>query len=226
MGIWVVPDSQVHILSLPYQEHVFRLFHERLANRISHYIGIPMAVATLYAALSPPFAVAVAAGITTVHLALAIRHRLWALCAVVVGAQALIGLFAAYVLAPFYATHTGFPASPWLHIFGWSFLQYVTHALESKFPEPWGTRTMTSRDEWFRHADARHFLLVLLAVGPHVFVEWFSGFRNLFLLCVRLARCFGYRHHRLKKMDDDLRRVRMRCEPVLRYAHFEEEISR
>ena len=50
LGIWIVPECQVRVLSLDYQEYLFRLFHEHRLNRLSHYVGIPMALATLYAA--------------------------------------------------------------------------------------------------------------------------------------------------------------------------------
>jgi hypothetical protein len=93
-------------------------------------------------------------------------------------------------------------------------------------PRPWGGRNMTSRDEWLRQAKLHHLVLVLLATGPHVFVEWFSGFRNLFLLLLRLTRWLGYRPRLLKEMDDNLDRLRTSGEPVLRYAHFLEESAR
>jgi hypothetical protein len=226
MGIWIVPECQVRVLSLDYQEHLFRLFHHHRLNRLSHYIGIPMAIATMYAALPAPMAFGVAAAIVLLHAAIAVRYRLWVMCAVAVAVQAALGAFSAYVLAPFYASHSGPWASPWLHIFGWSFLQYSTHALEPRVPEPWGRRSMTPRDEWLQQIGLRHLLLAALAAVPHVFVEWFSGPRNLFLILLRLARGFGYRPGVLEEMDESLSRLHSQNDTVLRHDDFNEKIAR
>jgi hypothetical protein len=226
MAIWIVPESQIYILSLTYQEHLFRLFHKRLLNRISHYIGIPLAAATMYAALPFPFALALAGTITMLHIAIAARHRLWALCGLVLLVQSALALLAVLVLAPFYAGHSALWASPWLHVFGWSFLQYATHALEARVPAPWGRTNMTPRDEWLREANLSHWILVLLALIPHVVVEWISGPRNLFLILLRLMRHAGYNPPALKKIDANLDRIGARREPVLRHNHFQKEIAR
>jgi len=225
MGVWVVPESQVYVLNLAYQEHVFRLFHERFPNRLSHYIGIPMATATMYAALPAPAALLLAIAANGLHLAVAARYRLWAVCGLTLGVQAALGAFAMRVLAPFYASHSGFWASPWLHVFGWSFLQYITHTIEPKFPEPWVDKGMAPRGEWFRRSGPLNFLLAGLAVIPHVFVEWSSGPRLFFLVMIRLARRFGYRSPCLEKMDADLHRIQTRSNPVLRYNDFQSETS-
>jgi uncharacterized membrane protein YGL010W len=225
MGIWIVPECQVRILSLDYQEYLFRLFHENRLNRISHYIGIPMALATLYAALPGAPAIGVAAAVSALHIAIAARYRLWTMCGVAVAAQAGFVAFAAFVLVPFYANHTGAWASPWLHIFGWSFLQYATHALESTVPAPWGRRSMTPRDEWLRQPGFRHLLLAAATSIPHVFVEWFSGPRNLFLILLRFAQFFGYRPAVWSKMNENLTRLHGNNEPVLRHDRFVEKMQ-
>ena len=225
MAIWIVPESQVYVLNLAYQEYLFRLFHDRLLNRISHYIGIPMAAATMYATLPVPLALSLAATITILHVAVAARYRLWTLCALALGVQAALGVFAVKVLAPFYAGHSGFWFSPGLHVFGWSFLQYATHALETNMPAPWGDKSMTPRDEWIRQAGLKRFLLLGLAIFPHVFVEWVSGPRNLFLILLRLARHLGYQSPALEKIDRNLNGLHTKSEPVLRHDDFQNETS-
>jgi hypothetical protein len=150
MAIWIVPESQIRVLSLNYQEHLFRLFHERPLNRFSHYIGIPMALSTMYAALPVSWAAAVALAIALLHSAIAIRNRLWMMCAVAAAAQGMLVTFGACILSPFYATPSSLWFSPWLHIIGWSFLQYSTHWLEPRIPEPWGTKPMMPKREWLR----------------------------------------------------------------------------
>ena len=225
MAIWIVPESQIRVLCLDYQEYVFRLFHERRLNRFSHYIGIPMALSTMYAALSLSWAVAAALAIMLLHFAIAARYRLWMMCAAAAAGQAALLMFASHILAPVYAAPSRSWFSPWLHVFGWSFLQYATHALEPRIPAPWGTKTMTAKGEWLRQCGVRHLFLAVGALPSHVFVEWFSGPRNLFLILLRLMNRFGYRPGVLQKMDEDLTRLR-RAGTAFRYQQFNLELAR
>jgi len=68
-------------------------------------------------------------------------------------------------------------------------------------------------------------LLVAATSVPHVFVEWLSGPRNLFLILLRLAQFFGYRPAVLSKMNENLTRLRRHDEPVLRHDRFVEEMQ-
>jgi hypothetical protein len=226
MAIWIVPEGQIRVLSLTYQEHLFRLFHERRLNRFSHYIGIPMALSTMYAALPVSWAAAVALAIALLHSAIAIRNRLWMMCAVAAAAQGMLVTFGACILSPFYATPSSLWFSPWLHIIGWSFLQYSTHWLEPRIPEPWGTKPMMPKREWLRERGFRHLFLAAVALPSHVLVEWVSSPRNLFLILLRLVHWCGYRSAVLQKMDEDLARLESAGPAVLRYDQFNAELAR
>jgi hypothetical protein len=226
LGVWIVPDSQVRVLSLAYQEHLFRLFHRHRINRLMHYIGIPMAMMTLYAAVGTFGALCIALLIAGLHTIIAVQHRLWLLGAVAVTAQIGFVVIADRVLSPLYSGNANFWASPWVHIFGWSFLQYSGHALESELPKPWGRRTMTPIDQWLRKARARHLVLAAVAMIPHVFVEWVSGPRNLFLVWIRLARSLGYRPPELETMHLELLRLHSGKRPVLEHDLFYREYAR
>ena len=85
---------------------------------------------------------------------------------------------------------------------------------------------MTPRGEWLRQPGSRHLLLAAAASIPHVFVEWISGPRNLFLILLRVAQGFGYRPAVLNRMNEKLTRLRGQSDPVLRHDRFVEEIAR
>ena len=82
---------------------------------------------------------------------------------------------------------------------------------------------MTPREEWLRQPGFRHLLWAAAASIPHVFVEWFSGPRNLFLILLRLAEFFGYRPAVLSRMNENLTRLHGQNDPVLRHDRFVEE---
>lgn len=226
LAVWIVPESQVRVFSLAYQEHLFRLFHRHRLNRFTHYLGIPMAMMTLYAAVGTSGALGIALLIAGLHAIIAVRHQLWLIGALAVTAQIGFVIIANRVLAPLYSGPLNFRESPWVHIFGWSFLQYCGHALESELPKPWGRTTMTPLDQWFRKAGVRHLLFAAAAMIPHVFVEWFSGPRNLFLIWIRLARSLGYRSAELETMHVELLRLHSGKEPVLEHDVFYREYAR
>lgn len=213
-AMFVVPETQVHILDFSYQLYTFLLFHKVFVNRLSHYIGIPIAMVCMYVFLH---AYSGAAGVffgcvLGIHLALAFGNGFKKLIPLLLSVHVFLWIASLVADKYWFSQHTEWFHHPIFYAFICSLFQYLTHLLEKTMPSPFSKKeNFIEMINWLKTAGLKDYALAIMLVPNHIFVEWVSGPRNLFLIILRAANVMGYQpinfSDQVKKMNqvaDDL----------------------
>ncbi|WP_437539117.1 hypothetical protein WME79_23275 [Sorangium sp. So ce726] len=221
-AVFVVPDSQRAILDAPYQFYVFELFHRSWINKLSHFVGIPVAMMCAYSGLSLTGAAVLASVMLGMHIAIARASRLEGHIVVpLVVAHGLLFSGGVFVVAPFNGAGAELYRNPWLQVLACSVLQYLTHMLEPCVPAPLSLDgRMQPMRLWVRSLTLRRAVGVLLLSVPHVMVELISSPRNLFLLIVYAWKRCGYSLMSLSRMWDFISSELSSVRPAFSLAEF------
>jgi hypothetical protein len=193
--MFVVPKTQTKIFDLGYQLYTFELFHMKFANRLSHFIGIPLNLIALYCIFLPNtwLAIIPLAIVAGHHIILAVKYRLYSFIPILIAFHALFWFAAVFVFEPFLFNGAVWYMNPVFHFFFWPFLQYVTHGIEKLIPRPWSLKGnwMRLQEYWFKAPWYKSVLMVSF-MPLHSIVELVSSWRNLYLELLLFANKLGY----------------------------------
>jgi uncharacterized membrane protein YGL010W len=220
---FVVPWSQVHILDLGYQTYCFEVFHKSRLNRTVHAIGIPLSLMATYVLVSSLRwgSLLVPAFVVAVHLAIALRSRLYAAVPALLVAHAGLWLFASRVLAHVLLFEGPVWLHPAFHVVLWPALQYVTHIFEVDVPPPVsGIPRWRSRRELLSQASAGYLVFAFALAPLHILVELISSYRNLFVLLVLASWHLGYRPESLSRLMAWIREEAGKDQPLVELDAF------
>lgn len=227
-AVLVIPDAQRYPMDLEYEFYAFALFHRSAINRALHAIGLPLAVASLYAVLlhRPWLAVGVTVLLLGYHLALAVRYRLFGMIPLILGVQVGLWLVADHLLRPLVTPGLGWwQISTLLPAVG-STVAYLGHAAEPYVPPPFApTRAFVSQAEWLERSRPRDILLVVLCAPAHIAVEAISAPRNIFVLLLVAARHSGLHMPDVDALRRRVTRVVAIAEPPISRTEFRRALA-
>lgn len=228
-GIFIVPQTQVRLLDFPYLLYTFHLFHRVKVNRISHYIGIPITMMTVYAIFMQwSFAAeAICLVVLALHLGMAIKHKLYALIPLVLGMHAAFWFGGTLLMPEFFAINSAWYTHPVVHLIFWPFLQYVTHAIEPFIPFPWSPKGQwTAMRDFHKSASIGRIALLMLCLPWHTFVEFISGHKNLFLMYFFLGKMLRIPMKQFEQVEERIDRELKAPNPIFAYEEFEAAMKR